>query len=185
MFPTRKVLALLIYLTVSGGLHSREHLTALLWPQSDERRARVSFRRALALLRQILSETAGMPHLIVEGDVLGCDLTSDWTCDLHELQAAVQAMNGRTVLSSRLFLDQLESAAALYRGEFLGTFSLPDAPGFDDWCVGSAPSGNAAWMDSSTPSLRCKRKQESSLTLLKPLVAGACIRLSMSRPIPG
>jgi DNA-binding SARP family transcriptional activator len=34
-FRTRKALALFIYLVVKAGMHSREKLTALFWPESD------------------------------------------------------------------------------------------------------------------------------------------------------
>jgi DNA-binding SARP family transcriptional activator len=48
---TRKVLALLAYLAVEHGVHSRDKITALLWPESDEERGKASLRRALAYLR--------------------------------------------------------------------------------------------------------------------------------------
>jgi DNA-binding SARP family transcriptional activator len=35
-FPTCNVLALLAYLAIEQGRHSRDKLTALLWPDSDE-----------------------------------------------------------------------------------------------------------------------------------------------------
>ena len=53
-FPTRKALALLTYLAVEGGLHSREKLTALFWPESDADRGRTVLRRTLAYLREVL-----------------------------------------------------------------------------------------------------------------------------------
>jgi DNA-binding SARP family transcriptional activator len=131
-FPTRKVLALLIYLVVEGGLPSREKLTALFWPESEEGQARASFRRALALLRQALGETAALPHLIVEGDALGFDFTSDFACDLHSFQKAAQATNSTEQVPPGL-IERLRDAATLYRGNFLDGFSLSDAPDFDDW----------------------------------------------------
>ncbi len=134
-FPTRKVLALLIYLVVEDGLHSRDHLTALLWPESDEGRARSSFRRALAMLRQELDETAPLHHLIVKGDRLGCDVTSVFGCDLQAFQAAARATKS-AAFPPHLLLEKLQDAASLYRGDFLYSFSLPDAPDFDDWVRG-------------------------------------------------
>src|SRR5215471_16916147 len=131
-FPTRKVLALLIYLVVEGGRTSREKLTTLFWPESEDGQARASFRRALALLRQALGETAALPHLIVEGDALGFDFTSDFACDLHPFQMAAQATNSAEHVPPGLF-ERLRYAATLYRGNFLDGFSLPDAPDFDDW----------------------------------------------------
>ena len=53
-FQTRKVLALLAYLAVEQGVHSRDKITALLWPESDEERGKASLRRALAYLRESL-----------------------------------------------------------------------------------------------------------------------------------
>ena len=38
-FPTRKTLALLIYLALEGGSQPREHLATLLWPDSSPERS--------------------------------------------------------------------------------------------------------------------------------------------------
>jgi DNA-binding SARP family transcriptional activator len=48
---TKKALALLAYLATEGGTHRRAELAALLWPESDEKRARTTLRSALADLR--------------------------------------------------------------------------------------------------------------------------------------
>jgi len=53
---TSKVLALLAYLAVEQGVHSRDKIAALLWPESDEERGKASLRRALAFLRKSLHE---------------------------------------------------------------------------------------------------------------------------------
>jgi DNA-binding SARP family transcriptional activator len=47
IFGTHKALALLIYLVVKGGTHSREKLTALFWPESDEEQSRATLRSTL------------------------------------------------------------------------------------------------------------------------------------------
>ena len=70
-FRTRKEQALLIYLAVEGGLHSREKITALFWPDSDEPQGRTSLRRTLADLRRTLEDAGGATHLIIERDLLG------------------------------------------------------------------------------------------------------------------
>lgn len=36
-FPTRKTLALLVYLAVEGSVQSREKLAALLWPETTRK----------------------------------------------------------------------------------------------------------------------------------------------------
>jgi DNA-binding SARP family transcriptional activator len=43
-FPTRKTLALLIYLALEGGSQPREHLATLLWPESNPERSYASLR---------------------------------------------------------------------------------------------------------------------------------------------
>src|SRR5205085_388630 len=57
-FPTRKTLALLAYLAVERGAHSREKIAALLWPESNAGQARTTLRSTLALLRTALGEPA-------------------------------------------------------------------------------------------------------------------------------
>ena len=57
-FATRKALALLVYLAVEGGRHSRERIADLFWPDSDPERGRAALRRTLARLRESLAEDA-------------------------------------------------------------------------------------------------------------------------------
>jgi predicted ATPase/DNA-binding SARP family transcriptional activator len=146
-FPTRKALALLIYLVTKESLHPREKLTALLWPESDEEHGRMTLRRTLALLRQSLdegSESQGGMHLLVEREALGFNFASDFDLDLHQLNTASALMRSqasppteqRTEVpeeSRRHLLSKLQQAVHVYRGEFLAGFSLGDASDFDDW----------------------------------------------------
>ena len=55
-FERKKTLALLCYLAAEGGKRSRGELAELLWPQSDERRARTDLRSTLTRLRKTLWE---------------------------------------------------------------------------------------------------------------------------------
>src|SRR6266566_376361 len=89
---TRKVLALLAYLAVEQGVHSRDKITALLWPESDEERGKASLRRALAYLRESLDEPSHersghgpLPstHLLIEHHTLSFNLASDFEGDTH------------------------------------------------------------------------------------------------------
>src|SRR5437879_12101046 len=82
---TRKVLALLAYLAVEQGVHSRDKITALFWPESDEERGKASLRRALAYLRESLHETSHehsrhLPlqptHLLIEHQTLSLNSAS-------------------------------------------------------------------------------------------------------------
>ena len=47
-FRTRKTLALLAYLVLEPGLHARDRLADLLWPQALDGSGRASLRTALA-----------------------------------------------------------------------------------------------------------------------------------------
>jgi DNA-binding SARP family transcriptional activator len=57
-FRIKKELALLCYLAAEGGRHPRKELAELLWPQSEERRARADLRALLHKLRKTLGKTA-------------------------------------------------------------------------------------------------------------------------------
>lgn len=43
----RKAQAILAYLAVTGQAHTRDHLSTLLWPESNQRMARTNLRRLL------------------------------------------------------------------------------------------------------------------------------------------
>jgi DNA-binding SARP family transcriptional activator len=136
VFPTRKSEALLIFLAVEGGFHSRERLTALLWPESDEEHARGSLRSALAFLRQVLAETQeqhGPPHLLVERALLTLAEGAELELDIHTLREAAELSRGAARVPVHELVARLREATSRYRGDFLEGFSLSDAPDFDDW----------------------------------------------------
>jgi predicted ATPase/DNA-binding SARP family transcriptional activator len=142
-FPTRKALALLAYLAVEGGMHSREKLSALFWPESDAEHGRTALRKTLAFLRTALRDTGdpqpapAAPHLIVAREALGLNTASDLDLDLQTLQTAwtlarTPAVRLEDEARGRL-LDRLQAAVECYRGDFLEGFALSDAPAFDEW----------------------------------------------------
>src|SRR5207244_1104117 len=132
----RKTLALLLYLATEGGLHSREHLVALLWPDSDEERGRGALRSTLSFLRGALREATGRAdpqYLVAERDRLGFAATADVDFDLQALEAAFALARGPARAPTEQLVARLQAAANRYRGDFLAGFSLSDAPAFDDW----------------------------------------------------
>ena len=135
-FRSRKELALLFYLATEGGLHPREKLAALFWPESGEDQSRASLRNALYGLRKTLKDSTGQERLRAARDsaAVGLDFGSGVEIDLRlldEVSASplVEAVDGE----NRSVLEELRAAAAAYRGEFLEGFSLDDAPDFDYW----------------------------------------------------
>jgi predicted ATPase len=132
-FPTRKAMALLVYLAVEGGVHTREKITALFWPESDSERGRAALRRTLVQLRDTLDDVES--HLRIERDSLAFDFSSDSDLDLQTLQSAFAAARAvpRPIAQRVADLPHLQLATSLYRGDFLEGFSLSDAPAFDEW----------------------------------------------------
>jgi len=132
--PKRAVL--LVYLAVARpkGLHRRDTLLALLWPDSDQARA----RHALSQLVYQLRRTLGAEAIVSEGDeAMGLAHDRVW-CDVHAFDAAVE---------ERRWADALE----LYHGDFLTGVHLADAaPELEDW-IGAErtrlrrAAANAAW----------------------------------------
>jgi len=143
-FQTRKVLALLAYLAMEQGVHSRDKITALLWPESDEERSKASLRRALAYLRESLDESSHErsghvplqpPHVLVEHQTLSFNLASDFEVDTQTLQTAFTLARRRSPGDLGTQLAHLQMAASCYRGNFLDGLSLPDTPDFEDWLL--------------------------------------------------
>src|SRR6266699_2409463 len=143
-FQTRKVLALLAYLAVEQGVHSRDKITALLWPESDEERGKASLRRALAYLRESLDESSHErsrhvplqpPHVLIEHYTLSFNTASDFEGDTQILQTAFTLARRRSSGDPRTHLAHLQMGASCYRGTFLDGLSLPDAPDFEDWLL--------------------------------------------------
>ena len=114
----RKPLCLLVYLLLGlpeGAFHQRSSLSALFWPESDERHARASLRQALRVVDRSLPEVLERRgrHEVrvrpgsVEVDLpgfLGAIRAQDWT-----------------------------RAGALYRGPFLDGVHVPGSPDFERW----------------------------------------------------
>ncbi|MBW3634219.1 MAG: AAA family ATPase, partial [Chloroflexi bacterium] len=138
-FPTRKTLAILVYVLVEGGFQPRDTLTALFWPDSDEVTGRANLRTTLARLREGLEATTEERHLVVDRNVVSFDVASDFELDLQLLQSAYGlarsiTSTGRPSGETRqTVVFQLQQATDAWRGEFLEGFSLRDAPDFDEW----------------------------------------------------
>jgi DNA-binding SARP family transcriptional activator len=126
---TRKAIALLSYLAVSGEQPTREQLADLLWPDLDPDRARATLRRTLSALRTGLS-----------GRWLHSDRTRVWlngdnrSSDVDQVSELVRVDHSHG--PDRLCPEcapRLAAAAALFRGPFMAGFYLRDSSDFEDW----------------------------------------------------
>lgn len=107
-----KSLALLAFLTLEPGSHSRDELSSLLWGESTEEKARASLRQALKQLKDTLGDRVTLSRTSVA-------LATPIDCDvLHFRQLADGGDPGVLDLDIPRFLHGL---------------SLRDAPAFDDW----------------------------------------------------
>ena len=139
-FSTRKALALLVYLAVEGGLHTRKALSEAFWPELDAERGRAALRATLFELRTLFERVHGQgerEHLRVERDLLGIVQGDSLVLDLRLVESASK-LAGRGVESPvgqvrEELLAQLEQAARLVRGPFPAGFTLRDSQFFDDW----------------------------------------------------
>jgi predicted ATPase/DNA-binding SARP family transcriptional activator/Tfp pilus assembly protein PilF len=137
-FRTSKVQALLIYLATEASVavtevevtHRREALMALLWPGLLPKSAQVNLRYTLYQLRQAIpqvTDTEGeenVPLLLSDRQTVQINPAADVQLDVARFL---------NLLTPDPAPAQLTEAVALYRGDFLCDFFLPDSAEFEDW----------------------------------------------------
>ena len=116
-FDTRKAIALLALLAVTGREHSREQLADLLWPDADSAKGRASLRRTLS----------------VTAAEMGTGLTITRAAVTLELSVVQVDVRDFETLIARPDAASLERAVALYRDDFLAGFTVRGCPDFEDW----------------------------------------------------
>jgi len=118
--PARKAQAMLAYLAVRAGrAHARETLTGLLWSDAAEAQARQSLRQTLVQVRRALAGGARR-CLVTQGDTV--------TLDPSAVDLDVARFEDLTCKGT---VDSLETAVALYRGQFLDGVHVDEAA-FED-----------------------------------------------------
>jgi DNA-binding SARP family transcriptional activator len=129
---TRKAVALLAYLALSGQSQSRDALAALFWPEVDGARAHAALRRTLSAL----NKAAGGQGLLIDRETVGLDRAAGVWVDVDQFRARLAGCHAHGHPAPEVCaacLSPLAEAAALYRGDFLSGFTLRDSPAFDDW----------------------------------------------------
>ena len=116
-FDTRKAVALLALLAVTGREHSREQLADLLWPEADSAKGRASLRRTLSVTAAAMG-----PGLTISRAAVTLDLAAV-EVDVREFEALI----------ARADAESLERAVQLYRDDFLSGFVLRSCPDFEEW----------------------------------------------------
>jgi Predicted ATPase len=107
-----KTLALLAFLALEPGPHSRAEVTTLLWGEYPDEKAKASLRQALTHLRDALGEALYVDRASVElREALGCDVTE----------------------FVRLADSDPSAAIAIDIPRFLGSLTIRNSPGWDEW----------------------------------------------------
>ncbi len=135
---TRKAVALLAYLAVTGRPASRESLAALLWPESGVDEARGALRRTLSVLNGGLGGVGleiDRTAVALDPKALDVDLSS-----FRQALAEVRTHGDPADAPCPRCLALLDGAAALDRGEFMAGFTLRDSETFDEWQLGESES---------------------------------------------
>ena len=132
-FRTRLAQALFIYLACEPERHRREHLMALFWPGLPQVSAQQNLRQNLYLLRRAVpqvpsaGDSAPVPPVLAESDTLQLNPAASVVVDARRFAALIDRV--------RPGLAELEEAVALYRGDFLADFYLPDSNPFEEWAA--------------------------------------------------
>jgi predicted ATPase/DNA-binding SARP family transcriptional activator len=129
---TRKTLALLAYLALTGAAHTRDALATIFWPEADGQRARGMLRTTLAQLKAAL----GDQWLLITREQIGLVDHPNLVVDVRQVEALHARAQSHNHLPRQACADcaaLLELAVALHRSPLLAGFSLPDSPSFDDW----------------------------------------------------
>jgi DNA-binding SARP family transcriptional activator/tetratricopeptide (TPR) repeat protein len=169
-FRSRKTVALVAYLALEPGLHARDKLADLLWPQSVDGTGRASLRTALAQINNEIGAQHGV--LRSSREAVGWNIP-DLGSDVRDLELASRVANRPDVTVN--LESQLEMAANLWRGELLEGLALSDAPNFDDWLIARREIARG-WLDGVLERL-CRLYAESERVNLALEIAQRRVRL--------
>lgn len=117
-FRSQRTMALLGYLVAEQRAISRDHLSALFWPDEDLATSKANLRRDLHNLAQILPgcwQTSRVEVAFVPGE--------ETAVDIHQIRACEAA-------------GQWQAAAELIGGNFLEGVTLADNLAFETWLLG-------------------------------------------------
>jgi DNA-binding SARP family transcriptional activator/tetratricopeptide (TPR) repeat protein len=116
-FDTRKAIALLALLGVTGREYSREQLADLLWPEADSARGRASLRRTLSVTAAAMGAGLAISRAAVTLEPAAVGV------DVREFETLIVRPDA----------ESLERAVELYRDDFLSGFVLRSCPDFEEW----------------------------------------------------
>ncbi len=123
-FRSNKAQALLYYLAVTGRPQTRATLVGLLWGDQPEAAARASLSKCLSNLHELLGEA-----VLIERQTVAFNRAHPHQLDTERFAAHVGTRPTPATVQS------LQSALAVYRGDFLEGFYVRDAPDLEQWVL--------------------------------------------------
>lgn len=134
-FPTDKIRALLVYLSLSPeGLHRRDELASLLWSDWQGAEAKRNLRLSLYRLKQTLQKASpALGDELLEVTRQHIRLQVEWIdVDVWRWQSLLKEALAHEDASSRPLVP-LTEALELFQGELMAGFVMDNEPLFADW----------------------------------------------------
>ena len=122
---SRKTRALLAYLALADQPMARRHLVDMLWERPDDPRG--ALRWSLSKLREIADDDE-TKRIVADRESVALDTAA---CEIDARQALNLANSDLESLST----EELEAAAALFRGGFLEGLDLSDSLDYHAWYI--------------------------------------------------
>lgn len=127
-FISNKAPALIYYLATSGQTHSRNTLAGLLWGDFPETKARKNLRDVLSNLRGLAVEE----HLIITRQTVAFNRQVPYELDVEVFSRSLASGNKQGATQSA-GIGLLQTAADVYKGDFLEGFFIPQAEAYEEW----------------------------------------------------
>ncbi len=132
----RKGWALLAYLAASSGFaQPRDRIAEIFWPDLSPSASRNNLRQVLLVLQRVLSGgKAVAPCIVADRQTIRLVSNCHHRIDLIEFAAVtVECAMKEDPSRCASCIARLESAAALYRDEFMAGFCIDDCLEFEEW----------------------------------------------------
>lgn len=128
VFTYRKSLALLYFLALSPGAHSRHYLAGLLWGDMPDANARAALSRSLSDLRKHVE-----PYLEISAHRVAFKRSAPYWSDVELFERAISdAVSDGEEGAPLEVIPRLREAVALYRGNLLEGFYVRGAIAFEE-----------------------------------------------------
>jgi DNA-binding SARP family transcriptional activator len=137
-FRYSKMGALLAYLAVEADRpHRRENLAEFFWPDRSAGVARANLRQALLGIRQAIHDhETCTPLLKVTSDTIQINRANKYRADVALFNEKFQALRTHSHEepgTCQSCMKAIETAAGLYRGDFLDGMNFDEETGLRDW----------------------------------------------------